>query len=205
MKLRSRVLPLALAGALALSACATPDEDSDVSAGDGATEATESEATETETDIEEASEPEATETDASETEADEAAGSVEIAVESGDLGDHLVDGDGNAFYVSTEDEQGVSNCGLECARLWQPVEGEVTVSGDLDESLLATAEREDGIVQVTYDGAPLYRFVADQPGETRGHGVNGTWFAVDTEGQPILEGGVQGQSDEPAEDDAEDA
>lgn len=195
MKLRSRFLPLALAGALALSACATPEDDADVSAGGVDAETTESDAT--------ASDTSETEEEPAE---DASADAVEIAVESGDFGDHLVDAEGHTLYVSTEDEDGVSNCGLECAAIWQPVEGEATVSGDLDESLLGTAEREGDIVQVTYNGAPLYRFVADQAGDARGHGVNGTWFAADADGEPILEGGLQDQADEaPAEEPAEDS
>lgn len=190
MKLRSRFLPLAAAGALALSACATPEDDADVSAGGVETEATDP-----------ASEAPAAEDEPTD-DVDAAAGSVEIAVESGDLGDHLVDGEGNALYVSTDDEDGVSNCGRECARVWQPVEGDATVAGDLDESLLGTAERADDLTQVTYNGAPLYRFVADQAGDARGHGVNGTWFAADTDGAPITEGGLQ---DRAAEDPAADA
>lgn len=204
MKLRSRFVPLALAGALALSACATPEDDADVSAGGVDTESTETEAPEVEDEPTEATDTETAEDDTA------AAGSVELAVESGDLGDHLVDAEGNTLYVSTNDEDGVSNCGPECARIWQPVEGEATVSGDLDESLLGTAERTDDVVQVTYDGAPLYRFISDQAGDTRGHGVNGTWFVAGPDGQPITEGGLQDQAgdasaeEEPGDDTAED-
>ncbi|MBS3941392.1 MAG: hypothetical protein KG028_10575 [Actinobacteria bacterium] len=200
MKLRSRFLPLAAAGALALSACGTTDDNADVSAGGVDTDSADTEATETE-----APEVEDEPTEDTGTETDETTGAVELAVESGDFGDHLVDAEGNALYVSINDEDGVSNCGLECARIWQPVEGEATVTGDLDESLLGTAERVDDITHVTYDGAPLYRFVADQAGETRGHGVNGTWFAAGTDGEPILEGALQDRAgDAPAAEPTED-
>ncbi|HSK24768.1 MAG TPA: hypothetical protein VK906_16400 [Egicoccus sp.] len=204
MKLRSRFLPLAVAGALALTACATPEDDADVSAGGVDTEATDTEAEVEATESEPADDADDADDDAEETDAN--AGAVELAVESGDLGDRVVDAEGNAVYVSTDDEDGVSNCGPECARIWQPVEGEATVTGDLDESLLGTADREDGTTQVTYNGAPLYRFVADQAGDTRGHGVNGTWFAAGTDGEPILEGGLQNRADEtPADEPTEDA
>ena len=189
MQLRSRFLPLAVASALALTASATPEDDADVSAGGVATEATSTE---------------------TESESEPADGAVELNVDAGELGDRLVDGEGHALYVSINDEDGVSNCGLECARIWQPVEGEATVTGDLDESLLGTTEREGEVAQVTYHGAPLYRFDADQLGDARGHGVNGTWFAAGTDGEPILEGGLQDRAgdpatEEPTEDGGDDA
>lgn len=201
MKLRSRFLPLAVVSALALSACATPEDDADVSAGGVDTEATDTDTESEAPEVEE--EPEADDT---ESETDAAAGAVELTVASGDLGDHLVDAEGNTLYISTDDEDGVSNCGPECARIWQPVEGDATVFGDLDEALIGTVDREDGTTQVTYDGAPLYRFVSDQAGDARGHGVNGTWFVVGTDGEPIVEGGLQDQAgDAPAEDATEEA
>ena len=203
MKLRSRFLPLAVASALALTACATPDDDADVSAGGVGTGATG-----TDTEATDPASPEVGD-QPTEAETDEAAGDVELAVEPGDIGDHLVDDEGNTLYVSIDDEDGISNCGRECARIWQPVAGEATVTGDLDASLLGTAERGDDLTQVTYDGAPLYRFVADQSGDTRGHGVNGTWFVAGTDGEPLLEGALQERSgnapaEEPTEEEAED-
>ncbi len=42
---------------------------------------------------------------------------------------------------------------------------------------LATITRDDGTTQVTYNGAPLYYFAADEKaGDSAGQGVGGIWF-----------------------------
>jgi hypothetical protein len=48
---------------------------------------------------------------------------------------------------------------------------------------LSTVKRPDGGTQVTYAGLPLYRYAADKkPGDVKGQGVEGTWFAVTSTG-----------------------
>jgi predicted lipoprotein with Yx(FWY)xxD motif len=66
--------------------------------------------------------------------------------------------------------------------------GEVKAGGggDVDASLLGTSARDDGTLQVTYNGHPLYHFAGDQaPGDTNGQGVGGIWFVVSPAGDPI--------------------
>jgi predicted lipoprotein with Yx(FWY)xxD motif len=44
---------------------------------------------------------------------------------------------------------------------------------------VSVTTRADGSLQVTFDGHPLYHFSGDQqPGDTRGDGLNGIWHAV---------------------------
>jgi predicted lipoprotein with Yx(FWY)xxD motif len=44
---------------------------------------------------------------------------------------------------------------------------------------LGTTERDDGTIQVTYQGMPLYYWIDDEaPGDTTGQGVNDVWFVV---------------------------
>ncbi len=46
-------------------------------------------------------------------------------------------------------------------------------------SKLGTIKRPDGHTQVTYNGLALYRYSADRkPGDVKGQGVEGNWFAV---------------------------
>ena len=87
----------------------------------------------------------------------------------------------------TIDEQGVPTCSGGCASAWPPlvtVGDPIAVEG-VDGDLLGTIDREDGSVQVAYNGWPLYRYGGDQkPGDTKGQGVGGVWFAVSTAGEP---------------------
>ena len=54
----------------------------------------------------------------------------------------------------------------------------MTLEG-VEQRLVGTVTRADGSIQLTLAGSPLYRFAGDtRPGETRGQGVGGTWFAV---------------------------
>jgi predicted lipoprotein with Yx(FWY)xxD motif len=51
---------------------------------------------------------------------------------------------------------------------------------------LGTIKRADGTVQATYDGHPLYTYVADTaPGQARGNKLNlngGLWYEVPVSG-----------------------
>lgn len=115
-----------------------------------------------------------------------AAGQTVLTAGSSDLGEIVTDGDGNTVYVFDMDEEGVSNCTGDCADAWPPVTGEVSAGDGVDEALLGSTEREDGSVQVTYDGQPLYFYSADQaPGDTNGQGVGDVWWVVGPDGQKI--------------------
>ena len=106
----------------------------------------------------------------------------------GNLGVHLVDGDGMTIYLYTRDERNVTNCSGGCAEAWPPLitEGEPTLGEGVDEGRLGTITREDGSSQVTYNGRPLYRFSRDEEaGDANGQDSRGVWFAVSTNGGPI--------------------
>jgi predicted lipoprotein with Yx(FWY)xxD motif len=99
------------------------------------------------------------------------------------LGAILTDPNGMTLYVFMRDTpgSGTSACSGGCAGTWpafQPPAGDLTlpdgVSGTLD-----TITRDDGTLQVTYNGSPLYYFSRDMnPGDTNGQGVGGVWFAA---------------------------
>ena len=60
--------------------------------------------------------------------------------------------------------------GDECARLWIPLEAPAIANSVGKFSAIA---RDDGLMQWTYRGNPLYRFAADrQPGDVHGSGVD---------------------------------
>jgi predicted lipoprotein with Yx(FWY)xxD motif len=114
----------------------------------------------------------------------DAAATVEVATT--ELGDILVDGDGRTLYLFLNDDQGPSTCYDDCAANWPPLTTDATAGDGVDTGLLGTAARDDGTEQVTYDGWPLYHFVADTaPGDVNGQGVIDRWFVVSPEGEPV--------------------
>lgn len=109
-----------------------------------------------------------------------------VAGSTDELGSFLTSFDGMTLYTFANDEPGVSNCADDCAEAWPPF----TVATDVDLTAgagvtgeLGTMEREDGALQVTYNGTPLYFFDEDAgPGDTNGQGVGDVWFVAAVEG-----------------------
>jgi len=106
--------------------------------------------------------------------------------------DYLVDCKGMALYVTTDDtpNSGASTCADDCATEWPPLtvtDGTTPMAGEgVDESLLSTITRDDGTLQVTYNGWPLYLFTGDTaPGDTTGVGDEDKWFLISPAGEPI--------------------
>jgi predicted lipoprotein with Yx(FWY)xxD motif len=102
----------------------------------------------------------------------------------------LVDQQGRALYLYTSDTQngGSSTCTAECLTQWQPVivTGTPQAGNGVDTSLLGTITREDGTLQATYNGWPLYTYAGDtSPGTTSGQGMGGAWFLVSGAGSSI--------------------
>jgi predicted lipoprotein with Yx(FWY)xxD motif len=107
------------------------------------------------------------------------------------LGDHLVDGNGMSLYLFTDDTAEMSACTGDCAENWPPVVGEASAGDGVDASLLGTVARDDGTMQVTYNGHPLYWYAADAaPGDTMGQGAGEKWYLVTPAGEmvPAAEG-----------------
>ena len=111
-----------------------------------------------------------------------------VTTADGALGAFLVDGDGRTLYLFTVDEPGVSNCDGDCLTAWPPLlsVGDPAAGGSADPALTGTIVRDDGSLQVTYAGWPLYFFAADAaPGDINGQGVNDVWFVVAPDGTMI--------------------
>lgn len=102
------------------------------------------------------------------------------------LGDILVGEDGKTLYVFTKDTGGKSVCNDECATNWPPFvleEGETVTAGEGVTGALASIARDDGTMQVTYAGAPLYYFAKDAAaGDVKGQGINDVWFVATPSG-----------------------
>ena len=120
------------------------------------------------------------------------AGPVTISVASSGVGDILNDSHNRALYLFKKDTGPKSTCFGPCAQNWPPVRatGKPTAGGGANASLIGTIKRSDGAPQVTYNGHPLYTFVADKnkPGSTKGEGLDAfgaEWYVVGTNGKKI--------------------
>jgi predicted lipoprotein with Yx(FWY)xxD motif len=105
------------------------------------------------------------------------------------LGLVLVNSKGFVLYDFHKDKGTTSACYGECAAVWPPLltEGEPKPSNGANASLLGTTKRKDGTMQVTYNGHPLYTYVADKkPGEANGNDFSsfgGEWYALKGNGE----------------------
>ena len=97
----------------------------------------------------------------------------------------LTNAKGLTLYSFAPDTMTTSNCNGTCAQLWPPVHGPVT-SGPGVTGRLGTITRADGAIQATYNGHPLYTYVADTaPGLAKGNGLNasgGVWHEETSSG-----------------------
>ncbi|MBP0452863.1 hypothetical protein J5Y04_25445 [Kitasatospora sp. RG8] len=98
------------------------------------------------------------------------------------LGTIVTDGAGFTLYRFDKDTAmpPMSNCNGNCASTWPPApaNGAATVKG-IDSKLVGTVTRADGSKQLTLNGWPAYRYAPDtKPGDTKGQGVGGIWFAL---------------------------
>ncbi len=114
----------------------------------------------------------------------------EIVLAASEFGDMLYDADQQAIYVFERDRAGETTCFGECAEAWPPVYTKAEpVAGDgVVAKLLGTLERDDGRMQVTYAGRPLYYYAHEGPGEVRCHNVDlngGLWWVVGPDGEPL--------------------
>jgi predicted lipoprotein with Yx(FWY)xxD motif len=107
-----------------------------------------------------------------------------------DLGVVVTDGKGRTLYLSTVDDNrpARSKCYGQCAKLWPPLtvkpDGKVVPEG-VDPNLIGVLKREDGTIQVTLNGWPLYWYVRDRAqGDVRGEGYRNSWHAIGPKGKP---------------------
>ena len=114
-----------------------------------------------------------------------------------ELGTILADASGRTVYLFTRDEKDLSNCSGGCAQSWPPLLtiGDPSPGESISAARLGTITRDDGSVQVTYNGWPLYYFANDQkPGDTNGMTFSPVWCVVETDVEPV---GTKGMAPEP--------
>jgi predicted lipoprotein with Yx(FWY)xxD motif len=114
-----------------------------------------------------------------------------LKVVDSDYGRILSDGRGRAFYLFTADTGNASTCSGECAAAWPPwiVKRKPRAGAGAQAKLIGTTRREDGRLQATYRGHPLYYYVGDRaPGEVKCQAVfefGGYWYVVRSSGKAV--------------------
>jgi predicted lipoprotein with Yx(FWY)xxD motif len=93
----------------------------------------------------------------------------------------LTNARGLTLYWFAPDTPAKSVCNGSCAVYWPPVRGPLTAGPGVT-GRLGTIRRADGSIQETYDGHPLYTYVADSgPGQAHGNNLNlngGLWHEM---------------------------
>jgi predicted lipoprotein with Yx(FWY)xxD motif len=126
-----------------------------------------------------------------------------VSVQSVDGTDVLVDSEGRTLYSPDEEKSGKVLCSSDsCTAIWDPVTASEGKDAPSDVTAdLGTISRPDGESQLSFDGAPLYRFTEEGPGELTGEGVADsfdgttfTWHAATT-GAPPSSSDSAGSSD----------
>jgi predicted lipoprotein with Yx(FWY)xxD motif len=110
-----------------------------------------------------------------------------ITTADSEFGEMLFDQPGQAIYLFDKESSGRPDCYGECATAWPPVltTGTPQPMGAVRAELLGTVARDDGSMQVTYAGHPLYYYAHEGPGQVLCHDVvdfGGRWLVVTPEG-----------------------
>ena len=117
------------------------------------------------------------------------AATASLAAAPSGLGTIVVDGKGMTVYQFDKDTQGgtSSACTGQCATTWPAVHaGSTMPTVDGVTGALGTITGTDGQAQLTLNGWPLYHYAGDAaPGDTKGQGVGGIWWALSPAGERI--------------------
>jgi len=97
----------------------------------------------------------------------------------------LTNANGFTLYWFVPDTSSHSACNGECTQHWTPVPGPATAGAGVT-GTLGMITRSNGSKQATYDGHPLYTYVADTaPGQAKGNNQNssgGVWHEMTASG-----------------------
>jgi predicted lipoprotein with Yx(FWY)xxD motif len=120
-------------------------------------------------------------------------GRARISLHQSSLGMILVNGRGRTLYAFTKDGRNKDRCVTTpgCPSTWPMLtsRGQPTAGSGVKGSMLSTIKLPGGSHQVTYNGRPLYTYVADSSAaETDYVGAQqfgGTWLAVNASGKTV--------------------
>jgi len=112
-----------------------------------------------------------------------------IKVARSEYGRMLFDHSGQAIYLFAEERTASPRCYGACSKAWPPVltPGPPRGVGGARSQLLGTTRRNDGSLQVTYAGHPLYFYAHEGKNEVLCHNVaefGGLWLVVTPTGEP---------------------
>jgi len=98
------------------------------------------------------------------------------------VGNVLVGPTGMTLYIFTKDTPDTSTCTGDCLKAWPALtvkSADDIVPGVNLPGKWGTTKRDDGSLQVTYNGWPLYYFAKDKAiGDATGENVGKVWFTV---------------------------
>ncbi len=86
------------------------------------------------------------------------------------LGQYLADPSGKALYTYSADSKGVSNCTGACLANWPAYVDTASTTG-LPVGVDVIKRTDNGQMQYTYNGQPLYYFASDANGKVTGDGL----------------------------------
>ncbi len=113
----------------------------------------------------------------------------ELATATSSLGTIVVDGHGMTVYFYSKDVKGSgkSACMGGCLALWPAVRASSgTPKVDGVTGTVGTITRDDGTLQVTVDGMPVYSYAQDsKAGDVNGEGIDNLWYAVGPDGSVV--------------------
>jgi predicted lipoprotein with Yx(FWY)xxD motif len=112
-----------------------------------------------------------------------------LTVRSTEYGKALFGPTGKVVYVFGADRGSTSHCYGVCAKAWPPLlTSSAPIAGPgVRANLLGTTKRKNGRPQATYNGHPLYYYVADKVGKVMCQHANmhgGLWLIIKPSGQP---------------------
>lgn len=116
------------------------------------------------------------------------------------VGKVLADGSGKTLYFSDEEKSGKIACLNTCTSFWKPLtvaSNRVMGPSALSQKLGTMKRPDDGKLQVTFQGRPLYTFKLDMSnGDVKGNGFSDsfggthfTWHAAATSSKSTGNGG----------------
>jgi predicted lipoprotein with Yx(FWY)xxD motif len=115
-------------------------------------------------------------------------------------GQYLADPSGKALYTYDKDTSGVSNCTGSCLTTWPAYVDKGSTTG-LPAGVGTIKRSDNGQVQYTYNGMPLYYFVSDSAGQVTGDGVEDFSVAkpaAASSSQPATPAPSSGSSSQPS-------